>query len=225
MNIVCYKCSSVLPRRDYYIAHLKTHKLEPPFLCKQGICIYTFYDYDSLNRHLRTHHSSPINSQHCVETHIKSNSISQIDNLIEIVEPVPLNTDNAFSDQEIENLEEDYASIKDKAFKIAIGFKTRSRISQSVLNEFLTTFDDFYGEIIDLILKTVVTTHKKDINSIEGKSLSNKIESLKHPFKFINSKYLQEKELKKTGIFVVSFKIHVQLTNIYFIFISKRYVH
>jgi len=68
------------------------------------------------------------------------------------------------------------------------------------LNEFLTTFDDFYGEIIDFILKSIVTTHKKDINSIEGKSLSNKIESLKHPFKFINSKYLQEKELKKTGI-------------------------
>jgi hypothetical protein len=88
-------------------------------------------------------------------------------------------------------LEEDYASIKSKAFKIAIGFKTRSRISQSVLNEFLTTFDDFNGEIIDLILKTVVTTHKKGINSIEGKCLSCKIEPLKHPFKFINFKPLE----------------------------------
>jgi hypothetical protein len=150
--------------------------------------------------HLRKHHSVETPVPVIIDACSKINSVITKPDLIEVSES--LCTNIYCDDVEMEDLDfdEDFSSISKKAFIIAIGFKARSRISQSVLNEFLATFDDFYEEIIDLILKIFVKTHKKVINSDEVRELSKKIAPLKRPFNFINSKYLQEKELKKTGI-------------------------
>ena len=176
MNFICYGCSEVLNRRDYYMVHLKRHNLIVPYLCKQGDCVATFYDYKALNRHLKKYHSN-INEAP-IPVLIDSSSKNSVINA-NLVDDIEFNS-NAPADVEMENLEDidnlegDYMSISRKAFKIAIGFKARSRISQSVLNEFLTTFDDFYGEITDMILKIFVTTHRNVISSEDAEELKKK---------------------------------------------------
>jgi hypothetical protein len=88
------------------------------------------------------------------------------------------------------------AKLKKKAFLMTMGFKSRSRISDTVLNEFLCEFDDFIKEILHIVVETAVKTFKEDRNSENNIKFSSQIKSFNHPFEFIKSKFKQEKELK-----------------------------
>jgi hypothetical protein len=187
------------------MAHIKTHFLKLPYICKQSGCEETFFDYLTLNIHIRKKHDlnvdNIINEEICVVSNLPLSS-SCLTNAINYI-PSENNdkkmNEDSYEIQDETILENLTAKLKKKAFLMTMGFKSRSRISETVLNEFLCEFDDFIKEILHIVVETAVKTFKEDRNSENNIKFSSQIKSFNQPFAFINSKFKQEKELKKTG--------------------------
>ena len=217
MPLICSTCTLSFKIREFYISHLKSHLLSTPFLCKQGNCIASFYDFTSLNRHLRVHHQeNEVNNYNNAATEIIStintNKGADLDEGDE-----GKNVENNESiDDNIDNYDGDFLKIRKKAFLITMSMKAKSRISESVLNEVLSVFNDFIAEIVDIVLVIADKILKNEENSNEMKDFSSKLKTISHPFDFIKSKYKQEKELNKTGKFnMYSYFFH-NIFNIFF---------
>ena len=181
--------------------HIKNnHSPSVPYFCNQGLCKMSFYDFKALERHLKK----------CQEhTQVKNKQTSAF--LIPSdLEFIASNQETSGFDQMMDSIHDDdddnfndyHNLIRKKAFMIMMGFKSRSRISESVLNEFLTTFNQLIEEIVEKIEKIANETFKKDKESEEAKEFSAKINNFRNPFDFIKSKYRQQKELNKTGMMV-----------------------
>ena len=205
MFLICFTCKDKFTKRALYMAHIKTHFLKLPYICKQSSCEETFFDYLTLNIHIRKKHDlnvdNIINEERCVVSNLplSSSCITNAFNYVPIENnDKQMNVDfNEIQDATI--LENLTAKFKKKAFLMTMGFKARSRISETVLNEFLCEFDDFVKEILHIVVEMAVNTFKEDRNSENNIKFSSQIKSFNHPFEFINTKFKQEKELKKTG--------------------------
>ena len=212
---VCF-CNKVIHQRCHYISHLKEHvqlgQLSMPLFCKQPNCDFkeSFSDFHKLNNHLRRKHDNSlpnecglISTSHLLETRKLEEAPCESMDFTEAIDNVDKHNLETFSDKKI-NISEIFKNLEKEIFGMIIGFKSKTQLSDKLLNEIIDSFSKLFGNSIDLITTLVIDSFRSE-NEYEQDKLNlliQNISTLKSCFKFIDSSYKQIKLIESLNEYV-----------------------
>ena len=197
-------CLKKFSNRKNLIEHLKSHEILNQFKFPSG-CLQTnckhgsnFNDFAQLNRHLRLFHKETVNEENNLLTaqiEVKGDENANHENEMEIDFINENNVDSIVND--VFDFSSELKNLESEIFSLMLDFKSKSQLSEILLNEIINSFSKLFNKLIESVIKLFFNSFKKleknDEEDSRINSLLLNIRKFKNVFNFINSSYKQTK--------------------------------
>ena len=207
-------CNKKFSLRKTYVDHLKQHEilgeLRLPVFCNQFNCEYkeSFSSFNYLNHHLRKYHdnnSTSDRSHNITTAHLLiNNEIEKSCEIMDFKESFSENSNILIPSDEKNTIQNLLKIFENDIFSTMISLKSKSQLSDTLLNEIINIFSKLFHNAIEVIIQLLVNTLSSD-NELEQEKINNlkkNINKFKSCFKFIDSSYKQMKLIENLSEYI-----------------------